>query len=67
MSIVTTSYATVNADGHAFYAASQFSGTDVRIYEIDGDSERWVLKLTGPDAQVKAEVIAGILNTEAKA
>jgi hypothetical protein len=64
MSIVTTSYATVSADGRAFYAASQFTDSDCRIYEIDGDSERWVLRLTGPDAETKAEAIAMILNAE---
>lgn len=61
---------TVNADGRRFYAASNFTTVfeppDWRIYWVDGKTDGWLLRIVGPDAEVKAKAIAMILSAEAK-
>jgi hypothetical protein len=59
----------VRTGDRLFYAASQFTtlmgGHDWRIYWMHQDGgEGWLLRFTGPDAEIKAKAISMILNAE---
>jgi hypothetical protein len=57
--------AVIDTDADLFFDASPFGDGDVRIYQADpngGNSQdAWVLRLTGANAEAKAEAIAAIL------